>query len=123
MTDEEKRAMVALMTDEAGDSEVVTAYLALAKQIVFEKAFPFGKWPEVMPAQYDGVHVEITVYLINKRGAEGEIVHLENGISRHWEDGSLPTSLLRRIIPFAGVPGKVQSEPEDEDDETGETEP
>lgn len=122
MTDEEKRAMVALMTDESSSSDVVTAYLALAKQIVFEKAFPFGNFPEVMPAQYDGVHVEITVYLINKRGAEGETVHLENGISRHWEDGSVPTSLLRRIIPFAGVPGKVQPDPE-EDDETGETEP
>lgn len=127
MTDEEKRAMVALMTDESSSSDVVTAYLGLAQQIVFEKAFPYGNWPEVMPPQYDGVHVEITVYLINKRGAEGETVHLENGVSRHWEDGSLPGSLMRRIIPFAGVPGRVQPEPnpepEDEDDETGETEP
>ena len=127
MTDEEKRAMVALMTDESSSSDVVTAYLAHAKNIVFELAFPHGNWPEVMPARYDGVQVDIAVELINKRGAEGETVHLENGISRHWEAGSISPSLRRRIIPYAGVPGKVQPEPnpepEDEDDETGETEP
>ena len=119
MTDEEKRAMVALMTDESSSSDVVTAYLAHAKNIVFELAFPH--------ARYDGVQVDIAVELINKRGAEGETVHLENGISRHWEAGSISPSLRRRIIPYAGVPGKVQPEPnpepEDEDDETGETEP
>lgn len=130
MTDEEKFALVQLMTEGSDVSDaVVTAYLTLAKQIIFEKAFPFGNFPEVMPAQYDGVHVEIAAYLINKRGAEGETVHLENGVSRHWEDGSLPPSLIRRIIPFAGVPKKVQPEPdpepdpEDDNDEIGETEP
>lgn len=121
MTDEEKRALVAMMTDESSSSDVVTAYLGLAKQIVFEKAFPFGSFPEVMPAQYDGVHVEVAAYLINKRGAEGETVHLENGVSRHWEDGSLPPSLLRRIIPFAGVPGKAAVT--GDNNETDETEP
>lgn len=128
MTDEEKRALVMLMTEGSDVTEaVVTAYLALAQQMIFEKAFPFGGFPAEMPAQYDGIHVEATAYLINKRGAEGETVHLENGVSRHWEDGSLPPSMVRRIIPFAGVPKKVQPDPEPEtegeDNETGETEP
>lgn len=114
MTDEEKRNMISVMSDET-DQTVLSAYLNLAKQIIFEKAFPFGNFPEEMPAQYDGLHVEIAVYLLNKRGAEGESVHLENGVSRHWEDGSVPPSLLRRIIPFAGVVGGSN--------ETGQTEP
>ncbi len=100
MTEEEKLTMVEIMTEEH-DNSVLSTYLTLAQQIVYEKAFPFGNFPEEMPTQYDGVHVEIAAYLINKRGAEGEIVHLENGVSRHWEDGSLPPSLLRRITPFA----------------------
>lgn len=114
MTDEEKRNMISVMSDET-DQTVLSAYLNLAKQIIFEKAFPFGNFPEEMPAQYDGLHVEIAVYLLNKRGAEGESVHLENGVSRHWEDGSVPPSLLRRIIPYAGVVGGSNA--------TGETEP
>ena len=102
MTEEEKIAMVKTMTDETEDS-VITAYLIEAKQIVLEKAFPFGELPEAMPSRYDGVQVEVAAYLINKRGAEGETVHLENGVSRHWEDGGVPPSLLRRIVPNAGV--------------------
>ena len=114
MTDEEKRNMISVMSDET-DQTVLSAYLNLAKQIIFEKAFPYGNFPEEMPAQYDGLHVEIAVYLLNKRGAEGESVHLENGVSRHWEDGSVPPSLLRRIIPYAGVVGGSNA--------TNETEP
>ena len=100
MTPEEKIIMVKTMTDEK-DETILSTYLTAAQQIVFEKAYPFGDFPETMPAEYDAVHVEITAYMINKRGAEGETVHLENGISRHWEDGSLPPSLLRRITPHA----------------------
>lgn len=114
MTDEEKKTMIGLMSDETNPS-VIAAYFNLAKQIIFEKAFPYGNFPEEMPGQYDGLHVEIAVYLINKRGAEGESVHLENGVSRHWEDGSVPPSLLRRIIPYAGVVGGSNA--------TGQTEP
>ena len=115
MTDEEKKTLIGLMSDEQ-DESVVAAYFSLAKQIIFEKAFPFGDYPEELPGRYDSVHVDIAVYMLNKRGAEGEIVHLENGVSRHWDAGSIPPSLLRRIIPFAGVVGGSKNE-------TGETEP
>ena len=120
MTDAEKLAMISAMSDET-DPTVLSAYLLLAKQIILEKAFPFGNFPEELPAQYDAVHVEAAAYLLAKRGAEGEIVHLENGVSRHWEGGSVPDSILRRIVPFAGVviPTAVEEEP----DETGEEEP
>lgn len=120
MTDEEKLAMISAMSDET-DQTVLSAYLTLAKQIILEKAFPFGGYPETLPAQYDGVHVEAAAYLLAKRGAEGEIVHLENGVSRHWEDGSVPPSILRRIVPFAGV--MYQTNESEDPDETAETEP
>lgn len=104
MTDSEKKALVRAMTNET-DDDVLSAYLALARSIVMVKAYPFVDEPEsqVFPAKYDSVHAEITAYLLNKRGAEGETVHLEDSVSRHYEDGSVPPSLLRRIIPVAGV--------------------
>ena len=117
MTDEEKIAMLKLMTDETS-TEVLSAYLNLAKQIIFEKAFPFGNYPEKMPSQWDGSHIELTTYMINKQGAEGETVHLENGVSRHWIDGGV-NAILRRIVPYAGVIfGTKVEEPTDETDET-----
>ena len=109
MTDEEKITLVSLMTDETS-STVVSAYLNFAKQIVYEKAYPFGNTPETFPSQYDGVHVEIAAYMINKRGAEGETVHLENGVSRHWEDAGVAPSLLRRITPCAVPLGTIKEE-------------
>jgi len=114
MTDEEKLEMISAMTDETSSS-VLSTYLNLAKQIVYEKAYPYGNFPETFPAQYDAVHVEIAAYMINKRGAEGEVIHLENGVSRHWEDAGVAPSLLRRITPCA-VPLGVTT------DETAETE-
>lgn len=121
MTDAERIEMISAMTDET-DPTVLSAYLRLAKQIILEKAFPFGGFPEEFPEQYDGVLVEAAAYLLAKRGAEGETVHLENGVSRHWEDASIPPSIIRRIVPFAGVviPPIVE---EEEPDETGEEEP
>lgn len=103
MTNDQKISMLQYMTDET-DEGLLSTYLDLSQQIVFEKAFPYGDFPDTLPTQYDAVHVEIAAYLLNKRGAEGEIVHLENGVSRHWEDAGVSPSLLRRIIPFAKVP-------------------
>ena len=102
MTDAEKITMLMQMTDET-DSDVLSTYLLLAKDVVLQKAYPFGDYPEEFPSRYDAIHVEVAAYMLNKRGAEGETVHLENGVSRHWEDGSIPPSLLRRIVPNAGV--------------------
>lgn len=54
--------------------------------------------PPTIPTQ-----VEIAAYMLNKRGAEGETAHSENGVSRSYEDGDIPATLLRRITPMAGV--------------------
>lgn len=102
MTNEQKIEMLKHMTDET-DEGLLSTYLTLAQQQVYESAFPYGNYPETFPAQYDGVQVEVAAYMLNKRGAEGETVHLENGVGRHWEDGGVSPSLLRRIVPYVGV--------------------
>ena len=100
MSINEKLTMLECMTGET-DDDVLLTYLNLAKEIVVSKAYPFGDKIEV-PAKYDGVHVEIAAYMINKRGAEGEVSHSENGVSRTYEDGDIPPTLLRRIVPVVG---------------------
>lgn len=102
MTDADKLAMLISMTGET-DENVLSTFLTLAKNVVLAKAYPYGDGTEEMPLKYDTVQVEIAAYMLNKRGAEGEIVHLENGISRHYEDGDIPPTLLRRITPMVGV--------------------
>ena len=101
MTDADKLAMLISMTGET-DSNLLSTYLSFAADAVTSRAYPYGDGTETMPTKYDHVQVRIAAYMLNKRGAEGETVHLENGISRHYEDGDIPPSLLRSIVPFTG---------------------
>jgi len=102
MTTAEKSTMLTNMTGET-DNAVLSTYLTLAEGVVIRKAFPFGDGSEEMPAKYDRTQVEIAAYMLNKRGAEGEKVHNENGVIRHYEDGDIPPTLLRRILPMGEV--------------------
>jgi hypothetical protein len=105
MTDTEKLTILQSMTGET-DQTVLSTYLALAKGVVVSKAYPFGTGTEEVPAQYHTTQVEIAAYMLGKRGAEGETAHSENGVSRSYEDGDIPPTLLRRITPMAtGVTG------------------
>ena len=104
MTDTEKLRMVKAMTKET-DESVLSTYLSIAGDKICRKAFPFAQDCRTVPAQYGHVQVEIAVYLLNKRGAEGQTAHSENGISRSYEDGDVPPTLLRDIVPFAAVIG------------------
>lgn len=59
--------------------------------------------------QYKSVQVKIAVELYNRMGAEGQISHAENGISRIYEKGSVSHSLISQITPMAkGIDGKVR---------------
>ena len=102
MTEEKKQLMLKRMTGET-DLDVLSTYLTLAAGVVVAKAYPYGTGTEEVPAAYETVQVEIAAYMLNKRGAEGETAHSENGVSRSYENGDIPPTLLRRITPMAGV--------------------
>lgn len=102
MTDIEKQNMLKTMTGEK-DEVMLSTYLSIAANKVLKRAFPFDNTQTVVPERYEVNQVEIAAYLVNKRGAEGETMHSENGISRSYEDGDVPPSLMREIIPYAGI--------------------
>lgn len=102
MLETEKIEMVKSMTGETSDG-VVSAYLKIAGNKICRKAYPFDPAVTEVPEQYSLLQVEIAVYLLNKRGAEGEAAHSENGISRTYENGDVPPSMLRQIVPMCGV--------------------
>ena len=101
MTDEEKLTMLKSMTEET-DNDVLSTYLTLAKGVVLSRAYPYTEEDKV-PAKYDTVHVEIAAYMLNKRGAEGQTSHSENGISRSYENADIPSSMLKVVTPHVGV--------------------
>lgn len=104
MTEIDKISMVTAMTGETNEATVL-AYLDIAGSKICHKAYPFAETEMNVPPKYDYTQVEIAVYLLNKRGAEGETSHSENGISRTYENADIPASLLREVLPMASVIG------------------
>lgn len=47
--------------------------------------------------------IRAAVELYNKRGAEGQTGHSENGISRTYDSGTISKSLIGEVVPFVGV--------------------
>ena len=102
MTQADKLSMLEGITDET-DISTLDTYLQIAADVILRHCYPFGTEETQPPEEYDVLQVQIAAYLLNKRGAEGETTHSENGINRHYEDGDIPPSLLRRIVPKAGL--------------------
>lgn len=104
MTDQDKLSILKKMLD-SGDTtpdEIANTYLDAAEQAVINLAYPFGDGSEVMPEKYDYEQIQIAVYFLNKRGAEGEIEHTEGGTSRTFETADIPVHLRCRITPVTG---------------------
>lgn len=85
------------------DEDVLLSYLQLAGDIIIGRVYPFRDDVEDVPPKYTSRQVEIAGYLLNKRGAEGENYHSENGINRSYESASVPASMLKDVVPFVGV--------------------
>ena len=77
--------------------------LESAKAVILSRRFPFGEQPEEIENKYKDLQIRIAVEMFNKRGAEGETGHSENGISRSYSSASVSEELLREITPKAGV--------------------
>ena len=92
-----------VLVDET-DEDVLNVCLKLAGDKIVSRCYPFDPNKPV-PPKYYSLQAEIAAYLINKQGAEGQLVHSENGISRTYESASVPESMLKDIVPYAGTFG------------------
>ncbi len=102
MTDKEKKSLLKVMVGNETD-EILSAYLMLAGKKILSRAYPYDDTITNVPYQYEALQLEIAAYLINKRGAEGQTAHSENGISRTYENADVPSSMLKSITPHCGV--------------------
>lgn len=106
MVDEERIRMTARLSgkDESRDYTELSDYLIVAGYEILSRCYPFGyKACERVPSCYEVLQCQIAAYLINKQGAEGQTSHSENGVSRSYESGGVPESLLSQITPRGAV--------------------
>ena len=90
-------------TDADWSDNVILTYLKIAGQKILNRAYPYDNDITEVPARYSILQCEIATYLINKRGAEGQTSHSENGISRSYESADVPESMLKDVISYCGV--------------------
>ena len=102
MNEFEKLGALKAMTGET-DDKALHAYLFIAGAKICSRMAAPGETVTAVPPKYAHLQLEIAAYLINKRGAEGEISHSENGVSRSYESGDVPESMLRDVIPRCAV--------------------
>lgn len=102
MSEAEKLNKIKIMSGET-DEDILRVFLDVAGKKIIAKAYPYSSDVTKVPAKYELLQCEIAVYLLNKRGAEGQTSHSENGISRQYENGDVPESMLKSVIPFCGV--------------------
>ena len=107
MTEAQKLTMLKVMVGEDSDDndEKLSVYITLAASKILERAYPYDNTKKKVPDEYACLQCEIAEYLWNKRGAEGQLSHSENGISRSYESASVPSSMLSGIVPYCGVLG------------------
>lgn len=103
MTESEKLTALKAMVGGSDTNEVLFTYLMLAGRKIIAKAYPYDPDVTEVPVQYEHLQLEIAIYMLNKRGAEGQTSHSENGISRSYENADIPKSMLRSITPNVGV--------------------
>lgn len=96
------KAMVGKNSSSDWSDDVLLAYLTVAGQKIINRAYPYDDEVTTVPKRYAILQCEIAAYLLNKRGAEGETAHSENGISRSYESADVPESLMGSIVPFCG---------------------
>ena len=103
MTDVEKLTALRAMVGGSDADEVLSTYLLLAGRKIIARAFPYKEDVTEVPVKYETIHLEIAAYMLNKRGAEGQTAHSENGISRTYENADVPASMLKGVTPYCGV--------------------
>ena len=103
MRQTEKLTLLKAMVGSTDSDDVLLAYLDIAGGKILNRAYPYGTEETTVPVRYDFLQCEIAAYLLNKRGAEGQTGHNENGISRTYESADVPESLLGAITPCVGV--------------------
>ena len=101
MTTEEQMTLLQSMTDET-DESILSAALKYAGSAVLNQAYPYGTDLTDVPEKYRGNQLDIAAYLLNKRGADGQLIMNENGIYRSFESAAIPNSMFKGIIPHAG---------------------
>nr|DAF99064.1 MAG TPA: tail connector protein [Siphoviridae sp. ctDmR33] len=88
-------------TEETNDT-LILDLLNSAGQAIVTRRYPYGDGTETVPDRYADLQLRIAIDLYDRMGAEGQLSHSENGVSRSWADASVSQDLLKEVVPMVG---------------------
>lgn len=107
MTDVEKLSLLRVMVGQPNEGDwaddVLISYLNIAGQKIINRAYPYDDTVTEVPRRYGYLQCDIAAYLLNKRGAEGQTAHSENGVNRSYASADVPEAMLGEVVPHVGV--------------------
>lgn len=78
--------------------------LEQAKLMLLNRLFPFlDPLPMDLSTRYCEHQLNIAEYLFNKKGAEGQLSHSENGMGRTYASAFIPEEYFIGVIPYGKV--------------------
>lgn len=108
MTEQEKLNELRQITESEEDAVVLLSYLNQAKDVILNRMYPYGTDEQYaqmdVPKRFEYKQIRIAAYFMNKRGAEGETQHIENGIHRNYKSSDVPEDMLWDVFPSVDVP-------------------
>ena len=106
MTEVEKLTLLRVMVGQPNEGEwlddILISYLGIAGRKILNRAYPYDDTVTEVPRRYGYLQCEIAVYLLNRRGSEGQTSHSENGVNRGYESADIPESMLSEVVPHVG---------------------
>lgn len=106
MTDEQLETQIKAQLGDPRAEALIASYLPQAKSAIVSRLWPFDAskaWEDV-PEHFKAAAAPIAVYLIGRRGGEGETSHAESGVTRSYESAGIPESYFAGMVPRIGVP-------------------
>jgi hypothetical protein len=106
MTDEAKLNRLKILLEETGsdEGELLEEYLAIAKDEILNWLYiRLGAVPpevDEVPAAYEQVQIMAVVAAYNIRGAEGQTLHIENGMHRDFVYDDLVKYVRTHVFPY-----------------------
>ena len=105
-----ERLKLRLAADYDGDEDAISISDAVlmdcmetAKAAIINRRYPVGEQPDELPKRYLDLQFRIALELVNKMGAEGELSHNENGVSRSYQSAWISEELLREVVPYGKI--------------------
>lgn len=105
MTETEKINNVITLCGIDVTQDIVTLYLADAKEAILRRIYGTREIPSTdIPQRYEMLQCKLASRYILRRGAEGEILHSENGINRTYKsvnDEDLLCEVMQCLVGIA----------------------